>query len=589
MLHAALRRPLALFQPAIHGIAWGLFGLGLPQVFAQPTVSFSDRTAVAGLSCVHNGGPSFHELDWMCSAVVVGDFNRDGWQDVFVLSGPTAPDRLFINNRDGTFTDRAAAWGVDRIHFGVGAAVGDYNNDGWPDIYVTAGPGDFSVCEHCLYRNNGNGTFSDVAAQALVGQTTTSGYDGFGAAWGDYDGDGRLDLAVAGWRYGFNGNRLFRNTGEGTFANVTTALNTSMSLVFGFTPVFIDTNGDRRPELLWIGDFGSSRYFANNGIGGFANATSSAGVGLEGNGMGACVGDFDNDGKPDFYVTSIYTVAQARPGVPGTGNMLYRNLGGHHFAEIGAGAGVRQCGWAWGTVAADLRNIGRQDIVVTNGWNGPNYGTEFFDDPTMVLLNNGNMTFTDAPVTCGVTHTGQGRALAALDYDNDGFVDLVVGTNNGPLTLYRNDTAHTQTNRWLRVFLNTRASRGIAPDGYGAHVIASDDRGNSQHRWITGAASYLSQGEPSAHFGLADQSSATITVEWPNGTNTVRTGIAADQTITISSCPGDWNADGQVGVQDIFDFLNEWFAGMPRGSPNPLGGATLVDIFNFLNAWFQAC
>lgn len=590
MSHTALPWPSALFRSAIAEIAAGVVALAAGAANAQlPVVSFSDRTQASGLSNIHNGGPSFHELDLFGSAVVVGDFNRDGWQDVFVLSGPLAPDRLFINNRDGTFTDRAAQWGVDRVHFTEGAAVGDYNNDGWLDIFVTASTPDFGECRHCLYRNNGNGTFTDVAALARVQATSPSGFDGFGAAWGDYDGDGRLDLAVAGWRYGFNGNRLFRSTGEGTFADATVSLNTGMSLVLGFTPMFIDMDGDRWPELLWVSDFSSSRYFVNNHLGGFTNATAAAGVGREANGMGVCVGDFNNDGRPDFYTTSIYTIAQARPGVPGTGNMLYQNLGSNQFAEVGGAAGVRQCGWAWGTVAADLRNIGRQDIVVTNGWSGPAYGTEFFHDPTMVLLNNGDMTFTGAPATCGVTHTGQGRALAVLDYDNDGFPDLIVGTNNGPLVLYHNDTAHTEANRWLRVFLNTRASGGIAPDGYGAHVIARNQQGREQHRWIVGASGFLSQSELSAHFGVGADATVSIEVRWPNGTNTLRTGIPSNQTLTIGSCPADWNADGRVGVQDIFDFLNDWLAGMPRGSANPSGGATVNDIFEFLSGWFRPC
>jgi hypothetical protein len=524
----------------------------------------------------------------MAAGGAAGDFNNDGWQDLFVLGGWGNPDKLFINNHNGTFTDQAAAWGVARVHRGMGVAVGDFDGDGWLDIFVTSEPDSGGPTTNVLYRNNHNGTFTDVAVAAGVAYApglTVGG--GWGAAWGDYDLDGKLDLAVADWSRSPGGNRLYHNNGNGTFTNVTAAaLNPAWMDVQGFSPRFVDMNGDRFPELLWVGDFGQSRYFVNNANGTFSNATASAGVGLDGNGMGTAVADFNGDGRPDWFVTSIFSTTPY-PNQPGTGNMLYLNQGANHFVESSQIAGVKQGGWGWGAVAADLDNDGLPDIAHTNGYyySGP----EFENDPTCVFRNLGAASFAEAAPGCGVTHTGQGRGMIAFDYNNDGKVDLVIFTNGGPLTLYRNDTTGPATNS-LRVLLNTHASppaRGIAPNGYGAHIVATIN-GVPQHRWITGGSNYLSQSELSAHFGLAAATAVSqLRVEWPDGSVTLRANIPANQTLTLSSCPGDWNADGASNIQDIFDFLASWFA--QAGDFNASGASNVQDIFDFLGAWFAGC
>ncbi|HMN40775.1 MAG TPA: CRTAC1 family protein [Phycisphaerales bacterium] len=558
----------------------------LPSALAQ-TAQLSDQTASAGLTAIHTTDPG-GGLRSMSGGIAVGDFNRDGWQDVFVLGGPHAPDKLYINNHDGTFTDRATQWGVARTHWGFALAVGDFNNDGWPDVYITSAGTDSLHCHHLLYVNNGNGTFTDVAATAGVQSTTPLGFDGFGAAWGDYDLDGDLDLAVAGYQYGSGGNKLFRNNGNGTFTDATSSLGYNLQNIPSFSPRFIDMDGDRYPELLWVADFHSSKYFVNNRNGTFTEATAAAGVGLDANGMGMAIGDFDNDGRPDWFVTSIFTTLGPYQVVPGSGNMLYLNQGNHHFTQAASIAGVGQSGWGWGAVAADFRNIGRQDIAATNGWDDPGYGTQFLADPTCVFQNNGNGTFANVAPACGVTHSGQGRGMVEFDYNNDGRPDLLIASNGGPLTLYRNDTPPAPGgSNWLRIFLNTRASHGIAPDGYGAHVVVTAGPA-VQHRWISGGSNYLSQSELSAHFGLgAAPVASQIRVEWPDGSVTLRANIPANRTITLSPCPGDWNAGGELNVQDIFDFLNDWFAG--GGDFDASGTSSIQDIFDFLNAWFAGC
>ncbi|MEL7473378.1 MAG: VCBS repeat-containing protein, partial [Planctomycetota bacterium] len=287
-------------------------GLCVSGVASGQEILFTDATQASGISSGFEFPAGVNPPQKMLAGGAVGDFDRDGDQDLFVLSGGSAPDRLYINDGMGVFTDQAVAWGVDRSHLGAGAAVADVNNDGWLDLFVTShgmasAPG--TPGNHALYMNNGDGTFTDRALQSGL-QTITSVADGFGAGFGDYDLDGDLDLAVAGWMFEAGGNRLFQNDGTGQFTDVTAAaLPASVFDCRGFSPWFHDMDGDRLPELLWTSDFGTSRYLVNNGDGTFADFTAASGTGLDSNGMGATIADMNGDGLPDWYVTSIDNAA----------------------------------------------------------------------------------------------------------------------------------------------------------------------------------------------------------------------------------------------------------------------------------------
>ncbi len=486
-------------------------------------------------------------LSWSRTAMSGGgavlDFDGDGDQDLFMVTSGGAPDRLYRNDGDGTFTDVARTAGVARVHRGQGAAAADIDGDGDPDLFVTShGPaGEPRPGFHLLYRNDGptgrGGVvrFTEIGRPAGVAVTSAAIESGMGGSFGDYDLDGDLDLFVAAWSGEVDGNTLFRNDGvvDGVprFTDVTHAAGVAGPGVRAFTPIFVDANGDRYPELLLAADFGTSRYYVNRGDGTFAERTAPSGAGLDENGMGATAGDFDGDGSLDWYVTSIHT-AHPPPKSGGTGNKLYLNRGDGTFAEIATDAKVKRGGWGWGAVAIDHDLDGRLDIAATGGWNEANgEGFPEWADQRSVLFGNMERRldpdlplFADRTGPAGFAHRGQGRGIVHLDYDDDGDQDIVIFNNEGRPALLRNDAIHPgrpAAGGWLRVFLDTTGDPAVAPDGFGARVVVTSGD-VEQVRAMFGGAGYLTSSERSAHFGLgaghaAGASVDELRVEWPDG------------------------------------------------------------------------
>ena len=510
---------------------------------------------------------------------VRGCDDRDGDQDLFILSGGHEPDRLYINNADGTFTDQAASWGVALRHLGGGASVADYDNDGDLDIFVTSmgtDPIDLLADSHILYRNNGDQTFTNVALEAGVRRASPDRPDGFGSAWGDYDMDGDLDLLVAGWMDVMLGERLFRNNNDGTFTDVTAEITPLLDIpTWGFTPTFHDMDADGYPEILLAADFGSSQYLVNNQGQSYSLFTAESGTGLDENGMGATVADFNNDGMPDWFVTAIETVG---------GNMLYINQGDHVYAEVSGPSGTTDGAWGWGAAAVDLDNDADQDIVETNGY-------ALWDDPSKIYINNDDGTFTESAQALGLVHQTQGRGIIKLDYDNDGDVDIAFASHSDPVFLFRNDLTKDTGANWLRFRLDNCGRPGLTPDGVGAHIEITT-AGGAQHQWITAAPSYLAQGELVAHVGIADAPQAdTVRVTWPNGHTRVLTQVLANQSVTVLANPADVEPPyGLIEHHDVQGFLLGFVEQDPDADlAEPLGVFDYTDVLAFVLEFVAGC
>ncbi|MEM1423800.1 MAG: CRTAC1 family protein [Planctomycetota bacterium] len=539
-----------------------LLAVGAP--LSAQSIGFTEVAQESGIVAEYTVfDTEFRQIEFMMAGGAVADFDGDGWEDVFVLTGDKDDDRLYINNRDGTFTDRAQEWGVAKKHVGSGASVGDFNSDGLPDIYVTSlGPSnvDKRLGAHMLYRNNGDGTFTDVAEQAGVDSLGAIVPDGFSAAWGDYDLDGDLDLAVALWSIpNPHGVALFRNNGNATFTRVDELIGMDTSNTFGFTPAFADMDQDGWPELLVASDFTTSAYFVNNRDGTFTRRTRQDAGLVDTNGMGQVVADLTGDGVLDWYVSNICC---AGPVEFWEGQNLFENIGDHTFSDIARASGVEDAEWAWGADACDLDNDGNTDLVTVTGW--------FFPGamPNKIFHCNPDGTFNDVSDACGFNDRDLARGVSSFDYDRDGDIDLVVFNHEGPTRLYRNDLTGFDTN-YLRVRLDTRNRPDLAPNGIGAWIELDTAR-DTDVRYVDGAPTYLATSSLDEHFGLGGEGIvAQLRVRWPDGSRTTLSGLSVNRTLTIFPPPtcafsdqdddgapdfGDFDptADGATDIEDLY-------------------------------------
>ena len=562
-----------------------------------PTPVFRLVTQEAGLSNAtfipNTGYPGENAIQ--TGGVAVGDFNNDGLPDLFVPSGGTGPDKLFINRGDGTFVDEGAAWGVNRWTRSAGVAVGDFNNDGLLDIFAV-NYGDFpfppAVGRCVLYENqgpdaSGQWRFADVAVEAGV-NNVFGVVGGMGAAFGDFDLDGDLDLFVSTWIFHPGGNRLFRNNGDGTFTNVSGILPPEPVPLRGFTPNFADLDGDGWPDLLLTNDFRTSRLYRNlgpqaDGSFAFENITQAAGITRDNFGMGAALADLDGDGVLDWFMTDIYMPDNNPP----SGNTLYRGMGNDaeglpRFENVAAQAGVLNTGWAWGVSAFDANNNGWTDLAVTGGW--PRWpGT-----PTRLYMNNADGAFTDRAAQAGVAWTGNGRGLVHLDYDADGRVDMMIINNGGQARLYRNETPNP--GRYLRIDFDTSAHPCLAPRGVGTRVWVTAG-GRTQTQLLDSRITFLSQSEQTLHFGLGDAEVVdSIEIRWADGSTRTLLGVPADQTIVVPAFhPADFDRNARFDFFDVAAFLGAFVAGDPAADFDADGTLTVDDLLSFVARFQVLC
>ena len=529
-----------------------------PTAVNSPAPAFVDVTDRAGVRHRHEKVVLDQKLagimPWMSSigaCVAACDYNKDGWIDLYVTSSKLGSrNKLYRNNGDGTFTDVAAHAGVALANEGgasIDAVWGDYDNDGWPDLYIVRWG------TNILYHNNGDGTFTDVTAKAGVGHVG----NGSCALWFDYNDDGLLDLYVCDYfqpvdlfhlkdtrimhedfETARNGGPkiLYRNNGDGTFTDVTKEAGVgdtgwTLDVAHG------DYNNDGCQGLFLANDFGPDKVFRNNGDGTFTDVSDTT-IGWDTyKGMNAELGDYNNDGWLDFYVCNIYTKEYVKEG-----NRLHRNLGDGTFKDVSFEAGVFDCGWAWAGRFWDYDNDGWLDIMVANGYISGNPKEEYFNklaaavtrpdfdpidamnwpvmgdstfagyEPKRVFHNEGNETFKEVAAELGLANTSDGRGLAMFDYDNNGTLDVYMSCQGQDGILWRNDLG--KQNHWLEVDLQgTHCNR----DAIGARVtIWCGDK--LQMREVNGGNGDHSQVPFRQHFGLAQASVVDrLQIRWPNG------------------------------------------------------------------------
>jgi hypothetical protein len=515
---------------------------------AAPT--FTNVTASAGINHLHSVPPGQQA---MTAGAAAGDFDGDGLVDLF-FTRIAAPDVLYRNTGSG-FVDISASAGFTQTRPSNGVAAGDIDNDGDLDLYVTGS----ESSRNFLYVNDGAGHFTEDAGTrgASVAAPQSTSLRAQGAAFGDYDRDGYLDILTSDHSRptATSGARLLRNLGAaepGHFIDVTHAAGldvyrTSIAVPdtsYRFTPMFSDVDRDGATDVIYVSDARTSQLFWNHGDGTFTDGTLAASVGTDKSGMGSALGDYDRDGDLDWFITAIFDTPFL-----GThpGNRFYRNNGNRTFTDVTTVAGVRNSGWGWGTRFFDFDNDSHLDLIATNG-----FLSGFTADRTMLWRNNANGTFADVGVASGIVDTGQGRGLLHLDYDNDGDLDVVIANYASAPILYRNDGGNE--GHWLRVkTIGTVSNR----DGVGALITVTPnaDQPEASQIWeITAGDSYLSQSELAAHFGLGDFSAAVdrVTIQWPSGILQTLTDVPVDSMVIAQEpWPADFDGNGAVDAEDL--------------------------------------
>ena len=528
-------------------------------------VSFQDIARQAGIEFTLSNAASGqkHLPETMTGGIAVIDYNRDGKPDLFFVngaaipslkkSGPEHSNRLYRNDGGNQFTDVSASAQLIGSGYDIGAATGDFDNDGFQDLFVAG------VHRSTLYRNQGDGTFADVtqAAGMAPGGTEWS----VAAAWLDYDNDGWLDLFVVNYvqwdpqnepfcghpeqkyrtychprEYQGLPSRLYRNKGDGSFQDVSRQSGIAAHVGKGMSAAVADYNNDGHPDIFVANDAIPNFLFQNQGDGTFKEVAAQAGVAFNDDGralssMGADFRDIDNDGRPDLFVTAL-----ANETFP-----WFRNLDHQFFQDATYRSGIGRASLpysGWGAGAYDFNNDGWKDLFVAAGDVQDN--TEVFSSqtsrqPNRMLLNRGDGVFLDASASAGkdFQHAALHRGAAFADFDGDGRIDIAVSRLNEPAALLRNTTP--AGGHWIAFRLEgSRSNR----DAIGAGIRLTSASGKQQWNQVTSAVSYASASDTAAHFGLGDDAAVKeAEIRWPSGAVQVLENLEAGRYWNIREPP----------------------------------------------------
>jgi hypothetical protein len=526
-------------------------------------ILFEEVAGPAGLAFLSNSTPTANknQPETMVAGVALLDYDNDGYLDIYFVNGAAIPslqkegpaywNRLYHNNHDGTFTDVTAKAGVSGEGYGMGVAVGDYDNDGWPDLYVA------NVTRNQLFHNNRDGTFTDVTARAGVGGGILDGRKmwSVSALWIDYNNDGLADLFVSNYckwevdkdpicgprpdqrsychprNYAPLPNTLYRNNGDGTFTDVSAETGISQHLGKGMGAVMADYDGDGFMDIFVANDTLPNFLFHNIGGRKFDEVAMESGVAYpeSGNaisGMGADFRDVDNDGRPDIWHTAIEN--ESFP--------LYQNRGGGEFWEVTSTSLLLKTrtmsGWSNGIF--DFDNDGWKDLFVARGNvldNVALFSARRYQEPNAIFRNLGNGKFQDVSEGAGpdFQKAAPHRGVAFGDIDNDGRVDAVVTVLNGQAKYLHNISP--RTNHWILLKLAGVKSNRM---GLGAQIAVTAEDGTRQFNQVTTAVGYACASDSRVHFGLgASKSIRQIEIKWPSGIRQTLRNVAGDQILTI--------------------------------------------------------
>jgi len=538
----------------------------------RPIPQLEDVTAKAGISFKHASDPAKkYIVESMSGGVILFDYDRDGWLDIYFTNAPSVEmaikgqksrGALYRNNHDGTFTDVTDKAGIGTPCFAMGGAVGDIDNDGWPDLYVTCLGG------NVLYHNNGNGTFTDVTSKAGVADGRWS----TGAAFGDYDGDGFVDLMVANYvdfhlddLPGFGkspnckyrgldvqcgprglkgaGDALFHNNGDGTFSDVSKSAGVSdPNGYYGLGVLWADFNNTGRPDIYVANDSTPKFLYKNEGNGKFKEIGLESGTAVSEDGseqasMGLAIGDYLHTGRPSLYVTNFEN----------ENDLLYRNDGDWNFTEVSYPSGVAlpSLPWVkWGDAFVDFDNDGWLDLIAVSGQVYPQVDSlpsgGGYRQPKLLHLNQHDGTFCDASDLAGpaLLERRVSRGLAIGDLFNDGNMDVVINDlDGGPMVLRNHGVAGRH---WISLELAGVKSNRLAI-GARIKIVAG---GVTQTEEIHSGGSYLSQNDLRLHFGLGSSSKVeSVEIRWPSGATETLKNLAADNSYAVLEGKGIVSAE----------------------------------------------